>query len=154
VEVIVTDHAAERWSTRVEPGSSHRQALERIADLALAAAPLKRRTLLGQEIWRTESPAAGLVIKRDQGKVVIVTVLSARQLEEAKPSEDEPEEESSLPRVRTTKISFEVEWTHLSGDLESVEQELRRFLANRMTQGLFGRGPGGRATVERARLDE
>ena len=153
MEVIVTDHAAERWSTRVEPGSTHRQSIGRIEELWPAASPLKSRTRAGQEVWKLESPVAGFVVKREAGKIVIVTVIGERELAMPFPTPDEDEEESFLPMQRTSRISFSVEWTHESGDLATTEAELRRFLVKRMAQGLVGKTTG-RATVEKVEAEE
>jgi hypothetical protein len=145
-QLIVTDNAAERWAQRIEPGSSFEQARARIYDLFSDAARLDQRSVNGDEIWKTSDPVAGLVAKREQGKVVIVTVLTADRIgcvEEP----DEEEEQDELSRRRSMKLRIDVVWRHHSGDRRVTEEELRRFLLNRFA-ALNEKGTG-KATIER-----
>jgi len=70
-----SDHAVERYILRHRPELTYQEALAELDRLALAATPLKRRTLAGQALWQAGEPPILLVVKPDRGVNVCVTVL-------------------------------------------------------------------------------
>lgn len=79
--IEITDHAAERYVKRVDRTLCTDEAKKLLAKLAPTAAPLREKTIMGQEQWRIEHPfPCVLVVKRDRGSgavPVVVTVFEA-----------------------------------------------------------------------------
>lgn len=83
--VQITQHAAERYVKRIDGSLSSREAMALLEQLAPTAAPLKKKTIMGQEQWKLEHPfPCVLVVKRDGGATppVVVTVWDAPPAEE------------------------------------------------------------------------
>ena len=89
--IAISDHAASRYSVRVDPLLSPEQARAFLENHASEASILKQRTVLGDEQWLLKrSHPCVLVLKRDKGTgsiPVVVTVFPAF------PSEIEDEEQ-------------------------------------------------------------
>jgi len=72
--IEISPHALDRFVERIVPDHTYRDARILFANRANKAAPIKKRTVNGQELWKMTEPDALLVVKRDQHPVV-VTVL-------------------------------------------------------------------------------
>lgn len=77
-EVYVTDHAAERFCSRVAPWLLPSEATQVIRRVAMSATLDRRRTHKGNPAWWVDLPACFLVTKTDVGQgggSIVVTVL-------------------------------------------------------------------------------
>lgn len=83
--VQITAHAADRYVKRVDPSLTQEEAMQLLENLAPTAAPLRERTIMGQEQWKIEHPfPCVLVVKRDPGAdslPVVVTVFEGKASE-------------------------------------------------------------------------
>lgn len=79
--VQITQHAADRYVKRVDGSLTLHQAKQLLETIALTAAPLREKTIMGQEQWKIEHPfPCVLVVKRDPGAgslPIVVTVFEA-----------------------------------------------------------------------------
>jgi hypothetical protein len=89
--ITITQHAADRYVKRIDRSLTQEKAMQLLAFLAPTAAPLRERTIMGQEQWKIEAPfPCVLVVKRDKGIgaiPVVVTVFDAPQGGDAEPDE-------------------------------------------------------------------
>lgn len=96
--VQITDHAAQRYVDRIDRTMPIEQARKLLEELAPTAAPLKKKTLMGQDQWKLEHPVpCVLVVKWDNdfnlGRVaVVVTVMDLPSA----PSGTESDEERAM----------------------------------------------------------
>ncbi|HSF40366.1 MAG TPA: hypothetical protein VLT87_11280 [Thermoanaerobaculia bacterium] len=95
-EWIITKHAVERYIERAAPGFSETAARAALRTAVHEAAPLRETTDRGDARWRTASGLI-LIVKREKGKLWVVTVLT--EAEDAQMSDLEREliEEGHAP---------------------------------------------------------
>src|SRR5277367_1428220 len=71
----ITDHAVQRYIERHARGTAYPRAREQLERLFSTATQMKSKTNAGQNLWRVVSPPMLFVVKPDDGKHVLVTVL-------------------------------------------------------------------------------
>lgn len=159
----VTQHAVERFWARVIPPApigvdfDEEQQLERtesagrmrIEEAFARAARLKHKTRAGEEQYKCEDPRMILVVKRDPGATVVVTVLGPNDAPwlfggVVHRPEEEVEDEPPAPSwEHEAELVLRVRWELKSGDREAVEREVLGFVSNvarRANGGSTGRG--------------
>lgn len=73
----ITDHAVQRYIERHARGTAYPRAREQLGCLFRTATQMKSKTNAGQNLWRVVEPPMLFVVKPDDGKHVLVTVLPA-----------------------------------------------------------------------------
>ena len=85
----ITDHAVQRYVQRYARGLSHKAGRRDLEKLIATAAPTKNKTHTGQNLWRVDEPPMLFVMKPDDGKHVLVTVLPPYALDEEEESDED-----------------------------------------------------------------
>lgn len=135
MRLIITHHAVEQFIERHARDLTFKQARQFLIQNAPGAAPLKQKTLRGDQQWQMEDPKCVLVMKQDR-KIkahVCVTVLpEAEGLDEISDEElyrimEEGEPDSS--QIDSLIEAAEAEKVHLitpSVSLEAEEQRIEK----------------------------
>jgi len=111
--IVLTDHAIERYMKRYKPSMTKDEAKGLLESRLDGAAPLKRKTLNGEAMWRITAPDVVLVTKRDGSEDVCVTILGLDAVElREEPSglpydEEDDEIRESIERMMARDREFE-----------------------------------------------
>lgn len=102
----VTDHAVQRYIQRYARDLSYKTARLDLERLLVTAAPTKDKTHTGQSLWRVDDPPMLFVMKPDEGRHVLVTVLPPYALDE----EEEHDEDivAAYERIKGTLTTVPV----------------------------------------------
>ena len=74
--IKLTAHAINRFQQRIVPDLPYKEAEALLKKRIAEAAPLKTKSINGQQLWKITDPEAVLITKKDRGSVaVVVTIL-------------------------------------------------------------------------------
>lgn len=85
--VVFTEHSVRRYVERYAPWMPLHEARESLERAGQSAMPLGVKTRNGQDLWAIPEPLARLVVVRERGKAIVLTVILEEQdLVSVKPS--------------------------------------------------------------------
>lgn len=139
----ITDHAVDRFKKYYARGRSRAEARADLEYIAGQAAPLRQRSINGQELWQAGAPPVALVCKPDGARLVCVTILPPGALGAAAgevDNEDVDEVLAAYERIRPLVERASVESraallqpvrTRLERHAERLSDEVKRLRALR-----------------------